>query len=577
MTTKNLFTWPRLLCILVTVGLLWFAFRGVQLTAVWEVMRQSNPWYFLAALLTYEVALVLAAFVWHVALHVVGCGSHALATNRFALIGHFFFVALFGAVGCDIAKSGVYARWFRFGLPEVLAAAPLERSIRAVGAIVLGVIVLIVGAFSGGMAALSRLRLNISPMWIWAGIGAVAVLVILLRYSRRNRSGFLARLVSALRTGTLRILHDHELASVGIVAAVFAQAAASAVFALALAGISDMDFPWLRMAWTFPTIILFSALPFTVAGTGVREVAAVILLKIYGVPPVLAVAASLLTLVQKVILAAIGAALWWREERLQKRASGRRAIERISAVVPALNESAMLARTLRALKAVPEICEIIVVDGGSCDDTVSIAERSGCEVIQTERGRGRQMRLGAQRATGDAILFVHADTIVPAKAGRALLSCLRDATVVGGAFWKRYQRTTLPLLGARVKCLLRLAFSRRVLGDQAMFVRRDVLEAIGGVPGLPLMEDVELCRAMRRHGRVALADATVLASERRFRDLGYLHTFWVTWKVSLLHRFGRPPTELAAIYRPHSVKEPKTEPGEGEAAVASSPSGSITG
>ena len=107
-----------------------------------------------------------------------------------------------------------------------------------------------------------------------------------------------------------------------------------------------------------------------------------------------------------------------------------------------------------------------------------------------------------------------------------------------------------PLLGARLKCLLRLVFSRRVLGDQALFVRRAALDAIGGFPDLPLMEDVELCRRLRKMGRLALGDATVIASERRFRRVGYLRTTWLTWKISILYRLGKSPEELAAMYRP---------------------------
>ena len=561
MVSKKWFSWPRLLCVLVSAALLWFALRDLHVQAVWQAMRRVDPWAFLAAIGVYWVALVLAAYVWHVALRGVHCAAHPLATNRFALIGHFFFVALFGAVGCDLAKSGVYARWFRFGLPEVLAAAPLERALRGVGALLLGVIVVIIGALSGGAAIFSRLRLNLSPWWI----AVIAVLCIGLflaaRYFKPQGQGFIPRLRRALRTGVMRLIRDRALGRSGIIAAVFAQAAASAVFAITLGGITDAPLPWAKMAWTFPTIIVVSCLPFTVAGTGVREVAAVMFLGIYGVSPVNAVAASFLTLVQKVVLAAIGASAWWREEVLHHRRQSVVAPQSISVVIPTLNEAAGLPATIDALRANSEIIEIIVVDGGSDDKTPRIAESLGCETLRAPASRGGQMRLGASRARGDVVLFVHADALVPPNAGKAILNCLHDITVVGGGCWKIYRPTPLPLLGARLKCILRLVLSRHVYGDQALFVRRSALEEIGGVPDLPLMEDVELCRRLRRLGRLALADAAVIASPRRFRKLGYLRTTWLTWKISMLYRFGTPAEELAAMYRFGRTK-PQMSPSE---------------
>ena len=550
MVSKSWFSWPRLLCVIVSAGLLWFALRDMHVKVVWQAMRQVDGWAFVAAIFVYWIALLLAAYVWHVALRGVGCAAHPLATNRFALIGHFFFVALFGAVGCDLAKSSVYARWFRFGLPEVLAAAPLERGLRGVGALLLGVLVVIIGALSGGAAIFSRLRLNLSPWWLALIVLIGAGLFIAGRYCKPRGEGFVPRLRRALRTGLSGLVRDRALGRSGIIAAVFAQAAASAVFALTLAGISDTPLPWAKMAWTFPTIIVVSCLPFTVAGTGVREVAAVMFLGIYGVPAVHAIAASLLTLVQKLILAAFGALAWWREEALLSRRSSTAFPATISAVIPVLNEATVLPDTVRSLRSIPEVSEIIVVDGGSDDDTAGVAEALGCETLRTSPSRGGQLRLGASRARGDVILLVHADTLLPRGSGKAIVNCFHDATVVAGGFWKQYRPTRLLLLGARPKCLFRLVFSRRVLGDQGFFVRRASLDAIGGVPDLPLMEDVELCRRLSKTGRLALADATVMASPRRFQKLGYLRTTWLTWKISMLYRFGGSANELAALYPP---------------------------
>jgi hypothetical protein len=118
------------------------------------------------------------------------------------------------------------------------------------------------------------------------------------------------------------------------------------------------------------------------------------------------------------------------------------------------------------------------LDGGSEDETPRIAESLGCETLRAAPSRGGQMRVGASRASSDVILFVHADTLLPPTAGHAILNCFHDATLAGGGFWKRYRPMSLPLLGARFKCFLRLACSRRILGDQGLLVRRAALDAI---------------------------------------------------------------------------------------------------
>ena len=107
----------------------------------------------------------------------------------------------------------------------------------------------------------------------------------------------------------------------------------------------------------------------------------------------------------------------------------------ISIVIPTLNEAAELPETLRRLRAVPEVKEVIIADGGSRDDTVKLAEAAGCVVVNCAPGRGRQLRAGAERATGEVVLLLHADTWVPPEAGRALLTCLARPGVVAGGFY----------------------------------------------------------------------------------------------------------------------------------------------
>ncbi len=220
----------------------------------------------------------------------------------------------------------------------------------------------------------------------------------------------------------------------------------------------------------------------------------------------------------------------------------------ISIVIPTLNETAELPETLRRARAIPEVCEIIVVDGGSRDGTCQLAAESSCTVLAAPAGRGGQLRLGASRARGEIVLLLHADTWLPPEAGRAALACCRHPDVVGGGFWKVFHDPAWLMYGARARCGLRLWLAGRILGDQAMFFRREVLDRIGGVPDVPLMEDVELCRRLRPLGRLALADATVVTSTRRFRKLGVLRTYWRMWTVGLRHRLGATPEELRRLY-----------------------------
>jgi cellulose synthase/poly-beta-1,6-N-acetylglucosamine synthase-like glycosyltransferase len=158
------------------------------------------------------------------------------------------------------------------------------------------------------------------------------------------------------------------------------------------------------------------------------------------------------------------------------------------------------------------------------------------------------MRAGAAQARGDAVLLLHADTWLPPTAARAALDCLADPRVAGGGFWKEFREFHPLLLGSKWKCALRLALGRRVMGDQGLFVRRETLERIGGVPDVALMEEFELCRRLRRFGRIVLADAVVRTSARRFIGRGVLRTYARMWRVLLLYHLGRTPEELRRLY-----------------------------
>jgi rSAM/selenodomain-associated transferase 2 len=471
--------------------------------------------------------------------------------------------------GGDAAKSAFHARWFQFRLPEVIAAAPLDRGLSLAGAIILALITWAMAVASGGMEALQSLPSQGPGIWVLLGLTLGALLGVAVIFWRPRGESAWARSIRAFRDGGARIVMSPRFAARGLIVATVGHLGLSAVFALNLLAVAEAPIAWAQLAWTIPAITTISCLPFTLAGAGAREIAAVTLLGIYGVPAGDCVVAAMWTMVHKLAWAGVGAGVLWREQALQEAQQGDRvtppggaedregrrpdgtagpAMKSISIVMPALNEADSLSETVLRAKANRDVCEIIVVDGGSHDGTPEIAVQLGCRVLRSPPGRGGQMRLGAAGAKGDVVMFLHADTWLSADAGRAALDCLRDATVVGGGYWKVFRDSPFLLLGSRFKCGVRWLVGGRVLGDQAMFVRREMLERIGGVPDMELMEEFELCRRLRQLGRLALADATITTSARRFRRLGVVRTYlrmgWVTWR----YRLGASPGDLRRLY-----------------------------
>ena len=441
-------------------------------------------------------------------------------------------------------KSDLYARWYRLPLPGILATTPLDRLLGFCGLMLFTSLAFGLAALEGAFSNRNKFVLNWPVGWTLAVV-AVAALLFVTALRQRSDSAW-ARWLRAFADGGRRLIASPRVAAQGLLCGCLVQMMMSGVLALNLQAVAGSPLPWSRLLWTLPMISLMSALPITIAGLGFREGAALALLGLYGIPATDAVAASLLTLAVSLFWAAMGGILFWREDHLQ---SGRRAIpQTLSVVIPTLNEAGSLTETVRRARAVPEVCEIIAVDGGSGDQTREIAAQLGCHVLTCPPGRGGQMRLGAAQATGDIIMMLHADTWLSSHAGKAAINCFRDSRVVGGGFWKMFRDASPLLLGSRFKCALRLYIGQRITGDQALFVRREVLEMVGGVPDMPLMEEFELCRRLRKAGRLALADATIVTSARRFVKLGVLRTYMRMWRVTTQYRLGTSPQELRRIY-----------------------------
>jgi rSAM/selenodomain-associated transferase 2 len=220
----------------------------------------------------------------------------------------------------------------------------------------------------------------------------------------------------------------------------------------------------------------------------------------------------------------------------------------ISVVIPTLEEAASIGSLVARLGQ--DGVEILVVDGGSRDATVSLAREAGALVLESERGRAAQLRRGSQNANGDLILFLHADTRLPDGWQAALLGALRDPAVAGGAFGFRLAERGFFFRWIELWVGVRNAVFGLPYGDQAIFVRRRVLEAMGGVPDVPLFEDLDLVRGIKAQGRLALLPLAVTTSGRRYARgrrwrtlLGHqwaLLGWWLGWdRGRLARRLGR--------------------------------------
>lgn len=231
---------------------------------------------------------------------------------------------------------------------------------------------------------------------------------------------------------------------------------------------------------------------------------------------------------------------------------------RVSVIIPALNEAERITATIRAARdGKPH--EVIVVDGGSRDESQRLAQEAGALVIQSKPGRARQMNAGAAVAHGETFLFLHADTLLPVNYRDAILAGLRLPDVVGGAFRFRIDDPFPGRWLVESTTNLRSRLWQMPYGDQALFVRRSAFEELGGFPDLPIMEDYEFVRRLKRVGRLALLNETVLTSGRRWQRLGFLRTTLINKLVILGYRCGLPPAKLAALYRGRSPLPPAGE------------------
>jgi rSAM/selenodomain-associated transferase 2 len=221
----------------------------------------------------------------------------------------------------------------------------------------------------------------------------------------------------------------------------------------------------------------------------------------------------------------------------------------LSIVLPVLNEAACVSEHLAALAPLrARGAEVIVVDGGSEDATVARCQGLASIVLAGPRGRARQMNHGAAHARGATLLFLHADTRLPAGADSAIASAL-----AGGAAWGRFdvhiegRSRWLPMVAAMMNRRSRI--TGIATGDQAIFMRRAAFDRVGGFPDQPLMEDVEISRRLLQAGRPACLRQRVVTSGRRWDSGGAWRTILLMWRLRWRYWRGEPAHALARLYR----------------------------
>lgn len=226
----------------------------------------------------------------------------------------------------------------------------------------------------------------------------------------------------------------------------------------------------------------------------------------------------------------------------------------ISIIIPVLNEGKIIKATLDRLTQYPEV-EVIVVDGGSQDETVAIAQPLAKVITVKVRGRAGQMNAGAKQANADILLFLHADTQLPDNFVDLVTRTLRLNRTIAGAFTLKISGRGISLRIVELLVKLRSQLFSLPYGDQAIFITKDNFDKAGGFAELPIMEDFEFIKRVKQLGKIAIAPATVTTSGRRWQKLGVWQTTFINQLVILGYYLSISPTKLAEFYRSRGKRD----------------------
>jgi rSAM/selenodomain-associated transferase 2 len=227
----------------------------------------------------------------------------------------------------------------------------------------------------------------------------------------------------------------------------------------------------------------------------------------------------------------------------------------ISIIIPVLNEAAIIKPTLSQLQKQLGI-EIIVVDGGSQDNTVNLAQQTGVKVITVVgKNRAAQMNAGADIATGEVLLFLHIDTQLPSDFCDLATKTLKQPGVIASAFELAIAGEDMALRWIEILVKLRSHLLSLPYGDQAIFLKKQTFIQLGGFANLPIMEDFEFIQRLKRQGKIAIAPAQVTTSDRRWQKLGVWQTTLINQLMIAGYYLGISPTKLNNFYRSRGKKK----------------------
>lgn len=299
------------MCIAVTLSALFLVLRKIPPATLFRTIRGMHAGWFVAGLALYGAMFLPAAVRWRLALRANDAVVSWPATFRFTLVGHFFYLILFGGTGGDAAKAAIYARRHQLPLTKLFASVWLDRLMGSGALLVVAASVFAIAALHGGFTGAQSLSVRGSARWLLLIIPALALFLFWLRRSRHET--FLRRLAVAFLEGAKRLIKSPKRLAVGFFCSLLMQCAVNGLLAFNLQAVSHAPIPWLRLLWTFPLITTISGLPVTVAGIGARDGAAIALLGWCGIPAADAEAMSLLTLCVSLFWGMIGGIVLWSE------------------------------------------------------------------------------------------------------------------------------------------------------------------------------------------------------------------------------------------------------------------------